>query len=155
MHRRGFVAALGGALLPTLTSGVMADEKQAVEAIEKLGGKVTRDSKRAGEPVTDVDLAHSKSLKDDDLKILKEFKQLEWLSLNQTAVTDAGLAYVKDLKNLKTLGLLKTGVTDKGLVHLKGLKKLGAVNLIGTKVTKKGAAGLQRSLPEAMILEEP
>jgi len=155
MHRRDFVAALAGVLLLTLASGVLGDEKKAVEAIEKLGGKVTRDGKRAGKPVTEVDLASSKALKDDDLKILREFKQLEWLSLNETAITDAGLAHVKDLKDLKTLGLLKTGVTDKGFVHLKGLKKLGAVNLIGTKVTKEGAAGLQKSLPESMILEEP
>ena len=156
MSRRSvaFAPVFALILLATGSPG-RADEAKAIAAVEKLGGTVKRDDAKPGKPVTDVDLAFSKTLKDDDLKILKEFKKLEWVSFNGTAVTDAGLVHLKDLKTLKTIGLLDTAVTDKGLDHLKGLKSLASLNLIGTKVTKAGVAKLQKILPNAFILDAP
>jgi hypothetical protein len=155
MYRRDFVMALSGLLLLVGNSICRGGEKEAIESIEKLGGKVERDNRKAGKPVIKVDFASCEKLKNDDLKVLKGFPQLEWLSLNNTAITDAGLAHVKDLKKLKTLGLADTRITDKGLDYLKGLKNLDALNLNGTKVSQQGVARIQKSMPKAIILSNP
>ena len=69
-------------------------EEKAVNAILKLGGKVTRDEKLPGRPVVGVDLRDT-NIADADLKELKELKSLQKLVLSGTQITDAGL---KDLK---------------------------------------------------------
>src|SRR5262245_57867784 len=90
--------------LLVLAGTVRADEAAAVKAIEKMGGKVTRDDKRPGKPVLGVDLSQ-KQITDAGLKLLKEFKTLQMLNIRSTAVTDAGLKELKELKNLETLDL--------------------------------------------------
>src|SRR3954447_6898200 len=67
-------------LLACLSGAARADEASAVKAVENLGGKVTRDDKLPGKPVTGVNLAFAH-------------------------VTDAGLKELKDLKQLTTLAL--------------------------------------------------
>ena len=59
-------------LLACLSGAARADEASAVNAVEKLGGTVTRDDKLPGKPVIGV-------------------------NLNNTRVTDAGLKELKDL----------------------------------------------------------
>jgi hypothetical protein len=56
-----------------------------------------------------------------------KLKQLEYLDLTHTSVTDAGLAHLQGLDKLATLVLNQTKVTEKGLIKLatlKGLRKL-------------------------------
>src|SRR5260370_18484960 len=65
----------------------------AVDALTKLGGKVTRDAAAPGKPVLAVDL-----------------------SLSQ--VTDEGLGHFQALTNLQTLSLIGTRVTDAGMVKV-------------------------------------
>ena len=114
-------------LLACLSGAARADEASAVKAVEKLGGKVTRDDKLPGKPVTGV-------------------------SLFTTAVTDAGLKELKDLKQLTTLDLDGTKVTDAGLKELKDLKQLTSLNLMNTEqVTDDGVADLQKALPGCKI----
>src|SRR5438477_11668371 len=86
-------------LLACLSGAARADEASAVKAVEKLGGKITRDDKLPGKPVIGVNLTGTK-------------------------VTDAGLKELKDLKQLTSLILAKTKVTDAGLKELKQLKQL-------------------------------
>src|SRR4051812_13455620 len=77
-------------LLACLSGAARADEASAVKAVEKLGGKVTRDDKLPGKPVIEVNLlgteATDASLK-ECLKELKDLKQLTTLSLFNTKVT--------------------------------------------------------------------
>ena len=94
-----------------------AAEAKAVEAIKKLGGKVTRDDKLPGKPVIGVDLAFT-AVTDEDLKELKELKQLTTLNLCNTQVTDASLKDLKELKQLRTLHLGRGKVTDAGVKDL-------------------------------------
>src|SRR5437660_2661929 len=89
-----------------LSVAARADEASAVKAIEKLGGKVTRDDKLPGKPVIEVNLAGTQ-VKDAGLKELKDLKQLTTL-YHMTGVTDAGLKELKDLKQLTTLALYNT-----------------------------------------------
>ena len=104
-------------LLACLSGAVRADEASAVKAIEKLGGKVTRDDKLPGKPVIGVHL-HEIGVTDAALKELKDLKQLTWLSLTVTQVTDAGLKELANLKQLTSLNLIHTKVTDDGVADL-------------------------------------
>ena len=111
---------LVGAVMPLacLFGAARADEASAVKAVEKLGGKVTRDDKLPGKPVIAVNLAGT-LVTDAGLKELKDFKQLTSLDLRDTQVTDAGLKELKDLKQLTTLILDRTKVTDVGIEELR------------------------------------
>src|SRR5438876_8608089 len=73
---------LGGAvmLLACLSGAGRADEASAVKAVEKLGGKVTRDGKLPGKPVIGVNF-NPGVVTDAVLKELKDLKQLASLSL--------------------------------------------------------------------------
>src|ERR687885_253762 len=98
-------------LLACLSGAARADEASAVKAVEKLGGKVTRDDKLPGKPVIAVNLAGT-AVTDAGLKELKHLKQLTSLDLAVTRVTDAGLKELADLKQLTSLDLHVTGMTD-------------------------------------------
>src|ERR1043166_8220368 len=129
-------------LLACLSGAARADEASAVKAVEKLGGKVTRDDKLPGKPVIGVNLGHTK-VTDADLKELKHLMQLTSLNLNSTAVTDAGLKELADLKQLTSLDLRDTPVTGAGLKELKDLKQLTSLNLFLARVTDAGLKELK------------
>jgi hypothetical protein len=69
-------------------------EDKAVQFVEKLGGRVTRDNKASGKPVVAVNLGGTK-VTDAGLKELAPLKNLTELYLTGTKVTDAG---VKELQ---------------------------------------------------------
>ncbi len=90
----GALTVLAG--LPPLPSGVTGAEApagptegRAVQAIQKLGGRITRDGKAKGEPVVGVDLART-TVTDAGLKEPAGLKQLQTLDLGRTLVTNAG-----------------------------------------------------------------
>ncbi len=70
-------------------------------------------------------------------------KQLVWLNLGSTAITDAGMPALSKLGNLRKLNLNNTAVTDKGLEALKSNTHLQYLNLVGTKVSVKGVLALK------------
>ena len=90
------------ALLLSLAVGLAAfgqeqtlQDERAVNAILKLGGRVTRDEKLPGRPVVEVVFDGNMQITDAGLKDLKELKDLQFLCLAGTKISDAGL---KDLK---------------------------------------------------------
>ena len=101
-------------------------EATAVNAIEKLGGRITRNGKLPGKPVIEVDL-------------------------RSTKVTDAALKHLAELKNLQTLDLRGTQVTDAGLQDLAAFKNLTSLDLFATGVTQAGGAALRKELPKCDI----
>jgi hypothetical protein len=126
-------------------------EDKAVAAIQKLGGKVERDDKRAGSPVVTVDLMRDK-IKDADLACLADLREVTSLKLDNTGLTDEGLKHLKGLKNLRRLTVSFTGVSDEGLKQLKGLEKLEFLHVgYCAKVTAKGKADLRQALPKLEI----
>jgi Leucine Rich repeat len=161
-------AALLLVLLAISRSGADESEKNAVMALEALGGIVTHDETMEGSPlvgayfshtarVTDAGLKNLKELKglrtldlgkcqvtDAGLKELRELNKLEVLMLDSTKVSDAGLKELKDLKRLHTLDLDNTKITDDGLKELKGLKELQVLSLVDTKVTDAGLKHLEK-----------
>ena len=104
------------AILPLLTLGLSlapilcwaaepnSEEAKAIAVIERLGGRVSRDEKSPGKPVSQVDLISSR-VTDVDLEYLKGLSQLKTLYLGYIRVTDSGLERLKGLSQLKTLYL--------------------------------------------------
>ncbi len=120
-----------------------------------------------GTKVGDDELRHLKDMKnlqsldlsgtavtDADLQQLGNLNGLQSLTLWNTTITDAGLGHLKDLKALKWLDLSGTVVTDKGLELLKGLNNLQKLHVEKTKVTGAGSDSLKKSLPNCGIYRE-
>ena len=82
---------------------------------------------------------------DKDIAILLSVKkQLAWLKLNSTGISDSALSAVGQCTNLTILQLNNTNITDKGLGYIKNLDKLQSLSLAGTKVTGQGIMQLQK-----------
>lgn len=87
-------------------------------------------------------VTHTK-IDDDDLRLLVSVKkQLVWLKLSGTDVSDAKLNMIGDLTNLERLNLDHTSISDAGLADLKRLAYLKYLNLVDTKVTSQGVLQL-------------
>jgi len=128
----------------------------AVAAIKALGGKITYADQLpfAARPwaprwlrnslgddifisVIGVNLARTR-VSDVALAPLSELAQLRILSLDETAVGNAGLKHVAGLRHLEELRLCNTAATDTGLQCLSGFSSLRIVDLMGTKVSDRG-----------------
>jgi hypothetical protein len=91
---------------------------------------------------------------DEGLKHLRG-TDLEMLDVSATKIDDAGLANLGELElpHLKTLVLEGLGhVTDDGIVHLAHYGKLEWLLVGGTKVTSHGVRRLKQKLPSVTIL---
>lgn len=110
---------------------------------------------------------------DAGLKTVGQLKQLRWLSLGHTQVTnvkdlagienlenlflpgtkitDEGLNGLDGLKKLEGLFLSGTGLTDAGLKHVAGVKGLKLLRLAKTKITDAGVEKLKETLPDLKI----
>jgi len=140
-------------------------QKEAVEAIEKLGGVVEYGRNLSTRPailrqilgddtigmVESVDFWNPAQVTDTDLVHLARLQRLETLHLNNSQVTDVGLKHLASLRDLSILYLDDTQITDAGLVHLTDLKGLRFLNLYRTQVTDAGVAELRKSLPNCQI----
>ncbi|MEO6455344.1 MAG: c-type cytochrome domain-containing protein [Ginsengibacter sp.] len=83
-------------------------------------------------------------ISDKDIALLLYVKkQLVWLKLNNTSISDSALAVISQCKNLTLLQLNNTKITDKGLELVKNLDALQSLSLVGTNVTAQGVMQLQ------------
>jgi len=81
---------------------------------------------------------------DSIAKLLKPLeKQLVWLNLGNTAITDSALRVISELQNLTRIYLNNTAITDSGLALLKTIKPLRYINLVNTKITATGLMQLR------------
>lgn len=122
-----------------------ADEK-AVVALKNLGAVVIPVSKESNYLM--ANFVTAPNVGDEDIKqLLPIKKQLVWLKLGDTKITDKALAVLAECTNLTLLHLNNTNITDKGLQSLKSLTNLQLLNLVNTKVTASGVeqvAGLKK-----------
>jgi mono/diheme cytochrome c family protein/uncharacterized membrane protein len=82
-------------------------------------------------------------LTDEQLKLLLPLKkQLVWLKLGDTKITDKGMAALAQCTNLTMLHLNNTAISDAGLQQLNSLTQMQLLNLVGTRVTVDGVAKL-------------
>ncbi len=81
---------------------------------------------------------------DKDVQLLLPIKkQLVWLKLGDTKITDASTNVLAQCSNLTKLQLDSTAITDKGLANLSALAQLQSLNLVGTKITATGLTSLK------------
>jgi len=84
---------------------------------------------------------------DEALSRIGTFKQLAWLDLTGTRVTDAGVKHLSGCHNLSDLSLASTQATDESLPTIGQLISLVELDLSNTRVTDdslKQLAGLQK-----------
>jgi hypothetical protein len=99
----------------------------------------------------DLDLARAE-IGDAGLAHLRRLASLRSLNLDHTKLTDSGVAQLKKVTGLQSLCLSRTALTDASLIHLKGLGGLDLLDLRCTGVTKAGVAELQNALPKCKII---
>lgn len=81
---------------------------------------------------------------DAGLAELQGLPRLRELNLYRSRVSDAGLKYLKTLPNLRRVPMGETRVTDEGLVHLKDMAQLEYVGLRGNRITDAGLVHLSK-----------
>ncbi|MBL7698506.1 MAG: hypothetical protein JNK79_10115 [Chitinophagaceae bacterium] len=88
-------------------------------------------------------VTHS-SVTSEDLNLLLPLKkQLTWLKMGFTDLSDDKMAAIKQLPNLTRLSIEHTAVSDKGIAELQSNKKLQYLNIVGTNVTSGGLSHLK------------
>jgi serine/threonine protein kinase/Leucine-rich repeat (LRR) protein len=126
-------------------------DRKAAEYTVSLGGTVRvegqdREIRAAAElpkgalRLSLVALPGNKQVSEAGLAVFKDCKNLTYLDLNATPVTDKALEHFKGCKNLTHLDLNGTQVSDKGLAHFDGCKNITYLGLFGTKVADEGLA---------------
>ncbi len=91
-----------------------------------------------------VNFITASNIKDKDIQLLLPLtKQLIWLKMGNTVISDSALHVIGQCTSLTRLQLDHTGITDKGLSLLRSLTNLQSLNLVGTKVTAEGVLSLQ------------
>ena len=65
-------------------------------------------------------------------------KQLVWLKLSNTKISDGSLTVIAQCDSITKLQLDYTSITDKGLESIAKLNQLQSLNLVGTNITAKG-----------------
>ena len=85
--------------------------------------------------IISLDLSNS-DIKDDDLAVLANMTQLEYIYLEgNPKLTDAGIAHLAKCTKLRHLELNQTSVTGSGLVALAGCQELRYLDLTDCPVT--------------------
>ncbi len=115
-------------------------EIDATLEFEKLGGSVSRVNYDDGDH-TIVRLS-GKKFGDEHLPLLKSFKNLKELWLDESGITDAGMKDLAQLVTLTRLDLTGTYVGDAGLKEAAGLTNLTNLALGRTRITDAGLAEL-------------
>jgi uncharacterized membrane protein len=76
---------------------------------------------------------------DEDINILKPLrKNIVWLKLGSTKITDKTLQQIGVFENLRRLSLDHTKISDNGMSELKNLKQLQYLNVVSTSVSANG-----------------
>ena len=91
-----------------------------------------------------ADFVAAINISDRDIALLLPLKkQLVWLKMSSTKITDSALFVISQCTNVTLLQLNNTNITDKGLGTLKKLGNLQSLSLVGTGVTGQGVLQLQ------------
>lgn len=123
------------------------------QAVEKADAKAIQLLKERGIAISPVaensnylsaNYVAIEAMTDKDLQLLAPLrKQLLWLKLGNSTLSDQQLEIIANLSSLTRLSLERTAITDKGILALQKLSSLQYINLVGTKVTAKGIAQLK------------
>lgn len=87
------------------------------------------------------------SLDDAGLHTLPSFPKLNELAIGRTSITDASMDQIRNLKELRRLNVADTQVTDEGIQQLEGHPTLVQIHALGSKVSRSAIDDLARSKP--------
>ena len=90
-------------------------------------------------------------VKDEDLKVIADFKNLRKLNLSFTQITGATLGELKSLKELRQLSLSGTGVKKSDVAFLKDLPHLSTLQIWNTAISSNDLVDLKAKLPRISI----
>ena len=85
-----------------------------------------------------LQLGFNRGIRGNTLMSLAPLTKLEFLSLWDTSLDDAGLRNLPELTSLKTLAIGRTAITDLSIARMQDLKALQVLNVADTKVTDDG-----------------
>jgi len=135
------IGCLSFLIVPVL---VLAEDKPSSDAPAPLG-RVQRSATYTA--ITDEEFAklslpaslrrlslRNSRLSGNSFARMGEWKELQYLLLDETPITDADLRHLQTLPRLRFLSLAQTSVTSQGLIHLEGLKELKTLCLDGTAI---------------------
>src|SRR5258707_10077301 len=89
--------------------------EKALKHITSRGARVSKNEKKPGSPVVEIDFASTR-VSDDDLSFLKSLPDIEAINFHNTGVSDLGLVHLKSLKKLRNLYFGNCpGISDVGL----------------------------------------
>jgi len=119
------------------------EQREVVEEIAKLGGKVGYDYEHDSPPIAAEPIGPwLRKLFGDDFFINAAKAELD---------DDAQMERLKGLPKLQQLRLAGPQITDAGLQHLEGLTQLQYLRVTGTRITNQGVKKLWQALPNCRI----
>lgn len=81
---------------------------------------------------------------DEDIHLLEPLrKNIIWLKLGGTKITDKALHQISSFENLRRLSLDHTAISNTGMIELANLKELQYLNVVGTSISAKGLLSLE------------
>ena len=90
-------------------------------------------------------------ISDKALAVVGECRMITVLYVNNTTITDKGLLSLKTLDSLQVLSAVSTSVTASGLQQLSSLKKLHAVYAYNTGVNQQDTVLLRKAFPKGLV----
>ncbi len=150
-------------------------QREAVEAIAKLGGGVRYDyhdgpcDPAEHPPIPSLLLTllgddffsdvvgvgfFQDDVVDNDLTVLNTLRNLDFVELVEVPITDRGLHHLDGLHRLTYLNLKGSPITDVGLPQLTRLTTLARLDLTRTKITEGGVRKLVEALPDCVVVSE-
>jgi hypothetical protein len=97
--------------------------------------RATRRTSDKIQPVFQITIPPRSKFDDEDVPLLKSFKNLKTLILMGNRITDAGLRERKGLDDLNMLDLRSKKVTPEGFKELQGLKSLTILFFVDSQIT--------------------
>ena len=90
-------------------------------------------------------------LSQEDLSLLRKFKNLTWLYLDHTSVSDSVAGDIASIPNLKYLNLVGTKISNSAIGELSGIKTLEEVYFYQSQVTADGIRAVLKALPNVKV----
>ena len=122
---------------------VESADEVAVAGLSKNGILVIPVSRESN--YLSVSFVNKRTASSGDIRSLLPLKkQIVWLDLARTTLSDSSIENIAQLSTLRRLNLEFTSISDKGLQSLSPLSNLRYLNLVGTKITDEGLKQVAR-----------
>ena len=83
--------------------------------------------------------------------MVASFKNLEWLEIDSTPITDVETDTLKVLSKLRTLKVYDTDIADKTLATFNNIESLEQIYLWNTKVSEQALQAFRKVKPAVKI----